>query len=80
MMAAKCVSACVTQTAAPVAFFRATILPPDAPPGTKIDPCVPKMILSSVIAGVTRALSNGTPVMSESFTVHFTAPVALFTA
>src|SRR5678816_1040337 len=38
------------------------------------------MILSSVTAGVERDLSLGMPVTFESFTFHFSAPVALLTA
>ena len=45
-----------------------------------MEPWVPTITLSSVTAGVARALSKGTPLAAAMLACHFSAPVSLSTA
>ena len=79
MIAAKCGSTCVLHNSAPVFLSNARIFAPGPPPKST-PPCVPTITLSSVTAGVTRALSRDAPLASGMLAVHLTAPVILSTA
>ena len=78
-IAAKCGSTLVLQTSAPVNLLNASTFAPGPPP-KRMPPWVPTITLSSVTAGVVRALSMNEPLASGMLAVHLITPVCRSTA